>query len=63
MLRKTDIDKVLRIWGPLTTAITTQSIELWRPLDLRSLADAYSALSGMPQAAKAPPRERADTGR
>lgn len=55
MLKKNELDKVIRIWGPLTPTLTNESIELWGPLEMESVIEAYATI------AKAPPTIKATT--
>ncbi|RKY64902.1 MAG: hypothetical protein DRQ08_06790 [Candidatus Latescibacterota bacterium] len=45
MLQKPDLNKVLKIWGPIKAPVDRESIKLWGSVDRDSIIRTYKDLS------------------
>jgi len=44
MLQRNDLDRILKIWGPIKSPISMKSIELWGRRDPESVISLYRML-------------------
>ena len=47
MLQKDDLDRTLKLWGPIRSPISKKSIELWGQIDPEAVINLYRMLRGL----------------
>ena len=45
MLQKDDLDRTLKLWGPIRSPISKKSVELWGKIDPEAVVNLYRMLS------------------
>jgi len=45
MLQKKDLDKTLKMWGPIKPSVTKEAIKLWGKIEAESVINLYRMLS------------------